>query len=142
MHEIKVVVRDGYTVCANATFATITTENAAEHLAGIEAAKGLVRILAPSGEASEVDFARQLPSLRRMMERHGADSLKAGLGNCVGIAGANTGLWPSDSWSMSTSFYGPSPSAWKYSETRPISEDQQRVMVDERRARYLAARSG
>lgn len=141
MHEITVAVRDGYTVVANATFATITAENAAEHLAGIEAAKGLVRIVAPSGEASEVDFREHIPGLRRALSR-GADSLKASLGNCVGVVGSNTGLWPSDSWSASTSFYGPSPSAWKYSETRPVPEDQQRVMVAERRARYLATRIG
>ena len=138
MYMVQVPAESGVT--PGATAASMLDEiTVGAFLDHVEEHRGEVCLVSPSGETGE--FRLDVAYLRRAAQRHGAVVAAVYANNLLCHHGVECGLWPHPTWGISTSYEGPSPSAWSRRETHAMPEDRQAEIVARNRAAYIAARS-
>ena len=137
MYEIQVPAEPGISPGATAS-RLLSAQTVVEFLDDVDAHKGEVRLVSPSGEAGE--FRLDAADVRRAIARYGAAVGAVYANNLVCHHGVGCGLWAHPSWGSSSSYEGPSPSVWRKTESPAMSTERQAEVVARNRAAYLAAR--
>jgi len=138
VYEIQVPAEPGLIPGATAA-KMLSPQNVVEFLDAVDAHKGEIRLVSPSGEAGE--FRLDVAYIRRAIARYGATIGAVYANNLICHHGVECGLWAHPTWGISTSYEGPSPSVWRKTEVHAMPEDRQAEIVARNRAAYIAARS-
>lgn len=138
VYEIQVPAEPGLAPGAAAA-KMLSAQTVAAWLDAVDAHEGEIRLVSPSGEAGE--FRLDTAYIRRAIARYGATIGAVYVNSLVCHHGVECGLWAHPTWGTSTSYEGPSPSAWARRETHAMPEDRQAEIVARNRAAYIAARS-
>ena len=116
----------------------LSAQTVAAWLDAVDAHKGEIRLVSPSGEAGE--FGLDTAYIRRAIARYGATIGAVYTNNLLCHHGVECGLWAHPTWGISTSYEGPSPSVWRKTEAHAMPLGRQAEVVARNRAAYLAAR--
>lgn len=137
LYEIKIPSKPGLIPGATAA-SMLSAQTVVAWLDDVDAHKGEVRLVSPSGEAGE--FRLDVAYIRRAIARYGATIGAVYANNLICHHGVECGLWAHPTWGISTSYEGPSPSVWRKTEAHAMPLGRQAEVVARNRAAYLAAR--